>query len=231
MPITANNTTLVFNDSTTQTTAGASGVPVLTAYTSPGTWTKPATIKAIKVTVVGGGGKGGDSIGGGGSGGYSMFTSAGGGGAGGAAEKVYPAPSLPGPQPYTVGGAGATSSFGVAPVTVISATGGSAGPNLTAPGSTPAIAVFGPGGAGGTGSNGDLNTKGGGGATGVASPSTVVGGSGGSSIFGSGGQAQTAAGSYGGGGGGAARAAVSPSPGTASGGAGGAGVVIVEEFY
>jgi len=101
-------------------TSGATGVPVLNVYTSSSTWTKPATVKAIKVTVVGGGGSGGTS------GPPTAPTAAGGGsggGGGGTSIFIYPGPSLPGPQPYTVGGAGGTSSFGVAPITVISATG------------------------------------------------------------------------------------------------------------
>ena len=39
-----------------------------TRYTAPGTWTKPATLITIKVTVVGAGGSGGGIAGGGGGG-------------------------------------------------------------------------------------------------------------------------------------------------------------------
>ena len=216
---------ITFGDASVQTTAaaaGATGVPVLLALTSSGTWTKPATVKAIKVTVVGGGGAGGSA------GPAGAFGAAGGGGGGGGSSiKVYPAPSLPGPQPYTVGGAGATSSFGAAPATVISATGGSAGGNGGASA---------PGGAGGSGSGGDLNLKGSGG-TGMSAaqgPSPVgAGGAGGSSILGGGaagvGTAPGNAGQlYGGGGSGGGYAGAGP---TISGGAGAAGIVVVEEFY
>ena len=102
-------------------TAGTS-VNAITVGTASGTWTKPATVKSIKVTVVGGGGAGGTASG---SGIISQTTGFGGaGGGGGTAIRYYPAASIPGPQPYTVGGSGGTSSFGVAPITVISATSG-----------------------------------------------------------------------------------------------------------
>ena len=75
------------------------------------TWTVPAGVTACKVTVVGGGGST-PAIG------ATVNAKGSGGGGGGAAILIYPAPSLPGPQPYTVGTAGNTSSFGVAPITV-----------------------------------------------------------------------------------------------------------------
>lgn len=195
--------------------SGATGVPVLTAYTSPGTWTKPATIKAIKVTVVGGGGGGGS--------GFSN-VGGGGGGGGGSSVRIYPAPSLPGPQPYTVGAAGpappyggsgsggGTSSFGVAPVTVISATGGSTGANA-GPG------VGGNGAAGGSGSGGNLNVNGNTGGSGGNNSGGGTQGNGGGSMLGGGG-----AGNYGGGGNGAQGPLV-------AGNVGFAGVVVIEEFY
>jgi hypothetical protein len=188
----------------------SSGSPVLNVYASPGTWTKPATVKGISVTVVGGGGAGGTT-----SPGTPVLRGSGGGG-GGTSIKVYPAPSLPGPQPYTVGAAASSSSFGVAPATVISATGGGAGGNSTS------------GGAGGVGSNGDANIGGGGGMGG--NQPGGPGGAGGPSYLGGGGFGAWAAAagagrSYGGGGGGAS------GPTSPAGGAGAAGVVIVEEFY
>lgn len=85
-------------------------------FTSPGTWSKPASATQVKVTVVGGGG-GGGSVGIGGVGGFAIamvpvsapvtITV----GAGGAAS------------PATTGGTGGTSSFGPA----VSATGGVGG--------------------------------------------------------------------------------------------------------
>ena len=208
---------VTWNGSAWGSAAGAGGaLQTYTVATTPGTWTKPATLKGIIVTVVGGGGNGGASSGPG-----TLITGAGGGG-GGAAIRLYPAPSLPGPQPYTVGGAGATSSFGVAPITVISATGGATGGSGGPAGSQP-------GGAGGIGSNGNANMAGNGGGA-----ATTSSGHGGGSIYGGGGVGKAisapgaAGGAYGGGGGGGAKTSV---PVSSSGGAGAAGVVIIEEFY
>jgi hypothetical protein len=205
--------------------AGAGGaLQTYTVATTPGTWTKPASIKGIKVTVVGGGGNGGAV---GGPAGTGTPIQGAGGGGGGAAIRIYPAPSLPGPQPYTVGGASGTSSFGVAPVTVISATGG-----VSMPGS-------GSGGTGGIGSNGTANIGGSGGGVGLNALGAGSG-IGGSSIFGGGGAGVIATTSpaplagnpgraYGGGGSGGSKNAVAS--GGASGSSGAAGVVIIEEFY
>ena len=209
------------------TAASSTGVPVLLVYTSSSTYTKPGTVKAIKVTVVGGGGAGGSL------GGTNVAMGGGGGGGGGASTFIYPAPSLPASAiPYTVGAAAASSSFGVAPITVITATAGSAG---TA-GSPVAAAVS--GGAGGLGSGGTLNIGGGGGNYGsTTSAPSGGGGGGGSSVFGGGGSgvgagatgiAGNAGQVYGSGGGGAAKGSGTS---TAAGGAGAQGVVIVEEFY
>jgi len=203
----------------TASIALSTGVPVLNVYTSSSTYTKPATVKAIKVTVVGGGGAGG-------TGGTSPTPTGtgplggGGGGGGGASTFIYPAPSLPASAiPYTVGAAGNSSSFGAVPLTVITATAGSTG--------SPAA---GAGGAGGAGSGGTLNITGGGGNGGTGSPQAGgTGAAGGSSYLGGGATAKitgvgNAGGVYGGGGSGG----VGP---TGTGGAGAAGVVIVEEFY
>ena len=191
---------------------GVGGNYILNSYTTPGTWTKPAGLKAIKVTVVGGGAPG-SSPGSGSVGGS-------GGGGGGASIKYYSAPTLPGPQPYTVGAVSSTSSFGVAPATVISATGGTTGA------------------AGGLGSGGDTNIGGGpgqgflqvGGAAGVGGnggPSILGGGGGGGSSTPGGGGAGAAGRVFGGGGGGGGvQAGV-----IGAAGAGAAGVIIVEEFY
>jgi len=201
---------VTFPDATVQSTANSTtSVPVLNVYTSSATWTKPATVKAIKVTVVGGGGSGGSTSP------NPSGGTGGSGGGGGTSIKVYPAPSLPGPQPYTVGGIAASSSFGVAPATVITATGGATGTN----------GASGVSGAGGIGSGGTLNTSGSGG-----------GGGGGSSMFGGGAKAQINTGvgfdaqQYGGGGGGGNKLNTGNATNYA-GGVGTAGVVIVEEFY
>ncbi len=124
MPVSLNNTNITFNDSTTQTTAAkVAGFPTAVVFTStsPGNvWTKPATIKGIKVTVVAGGGGGGGIP--------APNAGAGnrGGGGGGTSIVVIPAPAIPGPQPITVGAgggvgvSGSTSSFGA----LVTATGG-----------------------------------------------------------------------------------------------------------
>lgn len=207
---------------------------VMQTYTSSTTWTKPGSLKAIKVTVVGGGGNGGAS-----SGSTTPATNnyaAGGGGGGGGGAIIYlPAPSIPGPQTVTVGPAIASSFGGI-----ISATAGAAGGSV--PGNTNGI---GAGGAGGSGSGGTINTKGTAGGAGVASPGQpAVSGAGGYSMFLLGAPSATAiaggpggtnstpgiAGTvYGTGGSGAAKSsALIPA---LSGGAGAPGVVIVEEFY
>ena len=214
---------------TLSATSAGGGDYVMTTFTSPGTWSKPAGLKAVKVTVVGGGGAGG---------GVSASTvtptsmGGGGGGGGGAAIRYIPAPTIPGPVSVTRGAAGGTSSFG----SFASATGGANG------GAVPSGNNGGAGGNGGIGSSGDLNIGGGDGGAGYstgANTGAAVSGTGGSSILGGGGKGvfkNTPSGAvngeagnvYGGGGSGAAKYAA---PGSGSGGAGAAGVVIVEEFY
>ena len=202
---------VTFPDATVQASAGATGVPVLTRYISPSSYTKPALLKAIKVTVVGGGGAGAVSVAG-----------ASGGGGGGISTKNYPASSLPASAiPFTAGAAvtssgatGNSSSFGVAPLTVITATGGGGGTS-TLPGPVTMLAN---GGDGGVGSSGDVNGTGGKGGSGGrlwnGSPTVVTYGN----IWGGYGSGNAG---YGNGGSGL------PS-GTSTGTS---GAVIIEEFY
>jgi len=230
-------------------TVGDTGVPVLNVYTSSGTWTKAAGLKAIKVTVVGGGGNGGTINFPGNTMGYGASA---GGGAAGISIRIYPAPTLPGPQPYTVGAAAGSSSFGVAPVTVIAATGGSVAPTVTTgPGG------YASGGAGGTASGGQINIPGSSGGFSIYTiPSTnsTRTGNGGSNMYGGGaigfdysynpasppsGNSTTIGNSGGGFGSGGSGSGFSVGSGgsfpkpvvNTSGGAGASGVVIVEEFY
>ena len=212
----------------------AGGNYELVTFTSPGTWTKDANLKAVKVTLIGGGGGGGGVRGGNPP---AISRTAGSGGGGGVSVKYIPAPSIPGPVvvtcgtggaggpgppsagAYTAGGTGGTSSFG----SFFSATGGGGGAQPT--------------GAGGIGSGGDLDI--------LSGRGNSIGGAqgGGNSLFnysgGANGQGTPipavparpggipATGQGCGGGG-----AISPPAATIrAGGAGSGGIVIVEEFY
>jgi hypothetical protein len=197
----------------------AGGDYIMTAYTSPATWTKPAGLKAVKITVIGAGGNGGDGIIGPN---YTVNRGGNGGGGGGAIEYID-APAIPGPVTVTVGSAPSkTSSFGP----FVSATGGTNGSN-----SPPSLnAPEGPY-AGGVGSGGTINFTGGEG-RGVASNANYTGEAAlgfGSSVYGPGDSFTNGKNGrdYGGGGSGA----TSGPNGSRTGGSGGAGVVIVEEFY
>jgi hypothetical protein len=199
---------------TVSTTGGATSY-ALNSYTSPATWTKPAGLTAIKVTVVGAGGNGGSATGTPGGG----VAGPGGNGAGGGVSITYiPAPSIPGPQSVTAGPG--TNSFG----SFSSATAGGAGTN----GATPSVPGT-PSASAGTGSGGNINTPGQQGLEGGAG--------GGASLYGFGGRNGSFGGAntngssgsgYGSGGGGGGSAPVGV---TRTGGSGAPGVVIVEEFY
>lgn len=221
-PATVSPTGITFGDATTQTTAAVSGGAQLTKFSSPGTWTKPATCKGIAVYVIAAGGNGGSApfVPG-----DSRFG--GGGGGGGAAVGWFPAPSIPGPIAVTVGSPGNPASFGA----LVSATAGSVG-NV---GASPA----GPGGSGGSGSGGDFQRSGSSG-----SPSTATNtGAGGSSGFAFAPGSPFGGSSFspnqmslpgspnpnaGGGGVGSVNQNLGP---PATGGNGGPGLIIVEEFY
>jgi len=196
--------------------------PIIRYYTAASTsWTKPTGLKALLVEVQGAGGAGGASVSG-------QISGGTGGGGGGYARKLILAASLGTTETVSVGSA--SCSFG----THCSATSGTNGS------ATQTWGIL--GGAGGTGSGGDLNIPGQAGGTitfgnygGFTSASS---GAGGSSILGNGApQAVTYASTtngivgynYGGGGSGAAKGTTTA--GAQTGGAGAPGIVIVTEFY
>lgn len=197
-------------------TRAAKPTPTIRVFVTAGsfTYTAPANLAGVKVTVIGGGGGGGGSA--------SNFC--GGGGAGGTAIRYISASTVGASQSVTVGAAGAAGSYSAGGAggnsafgALATATGGLGGSNTPAGGA-----------AGGTGLWGDINTGGGGG--GGCSGSGGTGGNGGNSVLGGGGPGGNgggggaAGGNTGGGGGGGGG-------GGFAGGVGSAGVVIVEEFY
>jgi len=212
---------VTFPDGTTQASKASPGNVVTTLYTSPAPWTKPADLKAVRVTLLGGGGGGGGYRGGPASFPGSVGGGGGAGGFGGAQAPTIPSPltitvgagGAGGPAPGTVasrtaGSPGGTSSFGA----LISATGGAGGgPAGGASGtftSTPQ----------GVGFQGESTTNP---AGGDAFQNWGFGGSGG-------GTGSTGTG-YGSGGGGVSGPDPTATP--YAGGAGKAGFVLVEEFY
>jgi hypothetical protein len=234
------------SNGTTWTSAAAAaggGDYIQRVYTSPATWTKPAGLKAVKVTVVSGGGAGGGSI-------TPQNVGAGGGGSGAISINYFPQASIPSSVTVTVGTGGAgvsagngnpggSSSFGA----LISATGGAGNTRVTtgaAGGSavSNALGTF----VGYKGGNGTLTpetTRGGAGGTLqqngidtaplIASPSVKSSFLGFQSISGAGvagGNGGDASG-FGAGGGGAS-GSFSPSK---RGGNGSPGLIVVEEFY
>jgi hypothetical protein len=203
---------------TAWTSGNAGGNYIMQTLTSPGTWTKPAGLKAVKVTVIGAGGNGGSGV--------APSTLPGSGGAGGGgAIRYLDASSIPGPVAVTVGTPSSkTSSFGA----FATATGGGNGANSTGSAFGRFITT------GGNGSAGDVNARGEDVGQQFDAESNNRGffSRGGASAFGFASAVNTnnvgagAAGyAYGGGGAGAR------GPTSAAGGQGGAGVVIVEEFY
>jgi hypothetical protein len=151
MAITANATTLTFNDATTQTTAF--GAPGFQEYTSgSGSFTVPAGITQIRVKITAGGGSGGTP-----SAGCGLTGFAGGGGGGGGSGDALIAVTPAAVISYTVGtggaapaavnttgAAGTSSSFG----SFITCTGGAGG--LRQQGTSDAAGMNGLGGAAGT---------------------------------------------------------------------------------
>lgn len=231
MSVQLGTTSITFNDATTQSTA--SGTPpgngqCITTYTGPATWTKPATCKGIKVTVIGAGGNSQDAP-------YTgnQVKTTGGGGGGGASVGWFPGPNIPGPIAVTVGAAGSQSpsSFG----SLISATAGAPGAGASAGTSGGGSAGSGAGGqftfAGNPGGNSPGSGAGSGGYMRLfPGADNYSGNFGGSSNLNNGAYPGTANPYYGGGASGAAQVN-NGGAGTAFGATGGPGWVLVEEHY
>jgi hypothetical protein len=204
---TASSSTFLRGDGSWQTPPAPTIPSGRQTFTSNGTFTIPAGVTTVRVTVVGGGGGGNNT------------TSSGGGGGGGAIRVLTgltPGATLS----VTVGGGGGTNgsggtssvSSGSQSITTISATGGGVGVSIPGPGADAGRASRAMGGIGGIGSNGDLNVAGGCGERGVAHRYWGGGidytfGNGGASMLGGPGGSGTASATgrqYGGGGAGSA---------------------------
>lgn len=215
----SNGQTLTTNGSGTLSwaTAGGSSSPIPTpdikTTGTSATWTIPAGVTKVKVTMIGGGGGGGGANG-------CTFAVGSGGGAGGYSVVYLTGLTAGNTITYTVGAGGAAASSGgstsissgTQTITTVTCTGGGGGSS----------SAFN-GGAGGTATGGTININGG-----YGDVAGGAGGSGSSSPFGGAGangeNAGFAATGYGSGGGGA----FATTGGAKSGGAGKAGVIIFE---
>ncbi len=223
----------------TLTRASGSGDATITfgSFAVLATYTSPASVKLLKVILIGpGGGAGGcDSA-------VAQSAASGGGGGGGTVIKWITSPAAT--YRYAIGTKGTKGSAG--------ANGGNSGPssvfgesqtlNLEAQGGTggfPGVATATSGytraGNGGSGVNGDINISGGNGQLGLTFTTTDArGGDGGGSYLGAGIFGQTAnsvgtiATDFGSGGGGCAQ---KNGGGAKQGGDGATGLLLVEEFY
>tara|TARA_R110002153_G_scaffold41666_7_gene118755 strand:+ start:1553 stop:3190 length:1638 start_codon:yes stop_codon:yes gene_type:complete len=210
--------------------AAGGGYNSMQVFTSTGTWSRPSGVtKVIVIVTAGGGGGGGtpnDSQRGGGAGGGTAIETIDVSGTSSAAVTVGAAGAA-GAAGGNDGGAGGASSF----ASFCSATGGAGGEGSSGTGSDIAAT------AGGTGSGGDINLKGGDAYYFARSAVANWGGppTGGGSYWGPGGVGQYrgssvgggTSGTYGSGGGGSNTAAVA---GGYAGAAGGAGIVVVYEY-
>jgi hypothetical protein len=229
-PSTIGNVLTSNGTSWTSAAAGGGGYTSMQVFTSTGTWTRPAGVTKVMVIVTAGGGGGGgtpnDSQRGGGAGGGTAIETIDVSSTSSAAVTVGAAGTA-GAADGNDGGAGGTSSF----ASFCSATGGAGGEGSSGDGSDIAAT------AGGTGSGGDINLKGGDAYYFARTAAANWGGppTGGGSYWGPGGVGQYrgtsvgggTTGTYGTGGGGSNTAATG---GGYAGAAGGAGIVVVYEY-
>jgi hypothetical protein len=233
------------NQANTAWIALQSGLPadaissmVVTVITTSGTYTKPAGLKFLEVTLVGaGGGSGTAPVTGAGQ------ASCSGGGSGGAtAIKLYAAADISATEAYTIGAGGTTAAAGGAGGTStfkgLTAGGGGGGSTNTGAGNTPVTSGSGPPGAA---TGGDLNVEGSWGGYGIRFPHGLA-----NAIYGPGGASflttinapiNHVVNSTTGGkpgrfpGGGAAGAANGQSQSSVGGGSGGGGGLILKEYF
>jgi hypothetical protein len=147
------------------TDGGALSRIVVTTQTGSGTYTKPAGLKFLEVTLVGGGGGGGAAA----STVAGQSSAGGGGGGGGTVIKLYPASAIAATEAYVTGSGGTTpggvgNPGGNSTFKGLSATGGGGGGAVGAAGTTLAVQQ---GGGPGNATGGDLNIVGAYGANGV----------------------------------------------------------------
>ena len=202
---------------------GTGGLRSQQVFTAPGTWTwtKPAGISRIKVTVTGGGGGGCAT---------NSDDTTGGGGAGSTAIKIIDVSSISSVQ-VTVG-AGQAAKADNGPLTETFGNPSSFGTFCTAGAGANGSGAWSLGGTGGTATGGDINLVGGDGDGGHIDEllAYVTSGTGGASYWGGGGRGASknnpggsqSGRAYGSGGGGGAN--------TILGGSGAPGIVVVEEF-
>jgi hypothetical protein len=109
MAVTLTNTGILFPDGTSLTSSDT--LPNIQTFTSSGTWTSPAGVTKVILTMIGGGGNGG--VGGTFQNGTTTYTQGGGGGGSGAVVVSYKVNVVPSTQyTVTVGASAAASSFG-----------------------------------------------------------------------------------------------------------------------
>lgn len=227
MSITANGSSLIFGDGSTQETS-AQGNIAIQFFTTAGTttWTPKGTnLKSVKVTVLGagGGGGGGDVVGGK----PPTPLSGGDGGSGGGVIAWIPGPAVGNSQLVTVG-AGGSAGASVSPTNPTADPGTAGGSSSFG---TFVTATAGAAGAGSPGAGGGSDGAGGSGSVSGASSSFILSGQPGSNsqkiaVFGLG-TSYPAPLTYSVGGSGG----VNPAPGGTAATVGKKGIVIVEEFY